>query len=232
MAQIPKLISYQGVLTDNTGTALSDGSYDITVKIFDVSTGGTELWSEDHTVNLINGLFNIALGSNTALNLPFDKAYYVSTTVNNTELLPRSMMTASPYALNAPSNGGGNNNSGNPFALDNEDGTKSDVVFVDFMGQVGIGDHPGVFPEAFTYIAAQEPARVGLQTDLIYNPNTRMSVGVYGQASFGTIIEEDNDMAKGIQVNVLGENAFAYSTRWFLAEALQTELLFVSKGLL
>lgn len=217
MAQIPKLISYQGVLTDNTGTALSDGSYDITVKIFDVSTGGTELWSEDHTVNLINGLFNIALGSNTALNLPFDKAYYVSTTVNNTELLPRSMMTASPYALNAPSNGGGNNNSGNPFALDNEDGTKSDVVFVDFMGQVGIGDHPGVFPEAFTYIAAQEPARVGLQTDLIYNPNTRMSVGVYGQASFGTIIEEDNDMAKGIQVNVLGENAFAQTGLYGLA---------------
>lgn len=100
-AQIPKLISYQGLLTNSSGQVLTDGSYNITVKIFDAATGGGELWSEDHTVSTTNGLFSLALGSNTALDLAFDQAYFVSTTINGAELLPRSALTASPYAFKA-----------------------------------------------------------------------------------------------------------------------------------
>lgn len=217
-AQIPKLISYQGVLTDNSGVALANGSYNVTIKIFDALTGGTELWSEDHTVNLNNGLFSIALGSNTALNLPFDKPYYVSTTVDNTELLPRTPMTASPYALNASSSGGGNSGTGNPYALDSEEGTKSEVVFVDYRGHIGLGTNPGYFPQAFTYMEALEPSRIGFKADLLYNPSTRMSVGVYGQSSQFTLTEEDDDMAKGIQVSVEGENAYAHTGLYGLAK--------------
>ncbi|GAB5555550.1 MAG: hypothetical protein Sapg2KO_51410 [Saprospiraceae bacterium] len=100
-AQIPKLISYQGLLTTSSGQVLTDGNYNITVKIFDAATGGGELWSEDHTVSTTNGLFSLALGSNTALDLAFDQAYFVSTTINGAELLPRSALTASPYAFKA-----------------------------------------------------------------------------------------------------------------------------------
>ena len=99
-AQIPKLISYQGILTDNNGQVLTDGNYTITVKIFDALTGGNELWSEDHSITLFSGLFNIALGSNTDLDLPFNQPYYISTTVDGTELLPRSAITASPSYQN------------------------------------------------------------------------------------------------------------------------------------
>lgn len=42
-AQIPKLISYQGLLTNSSGQVLTDGNYNITVKIFDAATGGAEL---------------------------------------------------------------------------------------------------------------------------------------------------------------------------------------------
>ncbi len=140
MAQIPKLISYQGLLTDNNGAVLADGNYNVTVKIFDAQTGGSELWSENHSINVNNGLFQVALGSNTALNLPFDNPYFVSTTVNGTELLPRMPMTSSPYALNTPS--GGSGGSGKAHALDAFGGGLVDVVLVDEDGNVGINQTP------------------------------------------------------------------------------------------
>lgn len=99
-AQIPRLISYQGLLTDGSGQAVVDGNYAIEVKIFDAASAGTELWSESHAVNTSNGIFNIVLGSNTNLDLSFDAPYFVSTSVDGEELLPRIALTASPYALN------------------------------------------------------------------------------------------------------------------------------------
>lgn len=138
-AQIPKLVSYQGFLTNTSGAALVDGNYNITVKIFDAQSGGNELWSENHSVSLMNGYFSVALGSNNTLNLAFDRAYFVSTTVDGNELLPRTAMTASPYALNAPSAGGSN---GKAYALDAFDGSKVDVVQVDSDGNVGINSTP------------------------------------------------------------------------------------------
>src|SRR5262245_59412912 len=41
-AQVPEIISYQGVLTDNTVVLVPDGAYDITFRIFNVS-GGPDL---------------------------------------------------------------------------------------------------------------------------------------------------------------------------------------------
>jgi hypothetical protein len=131
IAQIPKLISYQGFLTDND-QPVADDTYDITVKIFDAVSAGNELWSEDLQVNTINGLFSTVLGANTPLDLLFDQAYFVSTAFEGTELLPRIAMTGSPYAFNSIT-------AGNPFALDNADGSAQEVVYVDAFSNVGIG---------------------------------------------------------------------------------------------
>lgn len=38
--QVPKTLSYQGVLTDDEGTAVPDGDYDLTFHIYDVASGG------------------------------------------------------------------------------------------------------------------------------------------------------------------------------------------------
>ncbi len=206
IAQIPKLISYQGILTDNSGQVLADGNYTITVKIFDAATAGTELWSEDHTIALVNGLFNIALGSNTALDLTFNEAYYISTTVEGTELLPRSAMTASPYALNANGSGSG----GKANALDSQDGSITDVVFVDNQGQVGIGALPNAAPEAFTNINSSSSSRIGLQSTLTFTADEVNAVGLYGQSS-PSGSEEDADFGKGIQATIFGENTFQHT---------------------
>jgi hypothetical protein len=101
-AQIPAKLSYQGVLADNTGTPVPNGNYNLTLSIYDVLTGGSALWTEGQLVNVTNGMFNVILGSASALNLPFNQPYYLGVSVGGgTELAPRTLLTASPYGLNA-----------------------------------------------------------------------------------------------------------------------------------
>jgi fibronectin-binding autotransporter adhesin len=66
---IPYLINFQGRLTDNNGNVLSDGSYNVKFRLFNVATGGSGVWeadrvygASDHRVAIQNGLFDIQLG--------------------------------------------------------------------------------------------------------------------------------------------------------------------------
>jgi hypothetical protein len=43
-AQLPKKINYQGVLTDGMGTVVPDGSYQLDLRLYTVSTGGPPVW--------------------------------------------------------------------------------------------------------------------------------------------------------------------------------------------
>lgn len=70
-AQVPQTMSYQGVLTSAKGRLVSDGKYTITFKLYTAAEGGTALWSESQTIVVKNGLFNVALGSANALDVPF-----------------------------------------------------------------------------------------------------------------------------------------------------------------
>ncbi len=102
--QIPRTISYQGVLTDAGGTVVTDGNYNLTFKLYDVSIGKSPLWSEGQSAAVNKGIFNVILGSVTPLTLPFDKAYWLGVTVGGgSELIPRIPLTASAYSLNARS---------------------------------------------------------------------------------------------------------------------------------
>lgn len=100
-AQIPNLISFQGILTDSEGLNLPDGFYQIDFAIFDAPSEGNLLWSESQSVSTESGLANVMLGANNPLELPFDKMYFVEMTVSGETLSPRVPMTASPYSLNA-----------------------------------------------------------------------------------------------------------------------------------
>ena len=104
MGQIPQTISYQGVLTDANGNTVN-GSRNFIFRIYDDSTGGNLLWSEEQTsVPVSNGIFNVILGSNNRLNLPFDKPYWLAVAVGQSpELAPRIELTSSAYSLNARS---------------------------------------------------------------------------------------------------------------------------------
>ncbi|MBK7939623.1 MAG: hypothetical protein IPJ82_22185 [Lewinellaceae bacterium] len=94
-------LGVQGILKKANGNAVDDGTYSITFKLYDMATGGTALWTETQTnVELASGIYTATLGSVTALNIPFDKTYYLGITVGTgAEMSPRIQLTTAPYAL-------------------------------------------------------------------------------------------------------------------------------------
>jgi len=101
-AGVPKLITYHGILKDSSGNYLS-GTYGMTFKLYDVATGGTELWEETHSsVTVASGAFNVILGSVTALNQNFSSAYWLGIEVGSDgEMEPRVQLTSAGYAYTA-----------------------------------------------------------------------------------------------------------------------------------
>ncbi len=111
LAQVPREISYQGVLATSGGTAVT-GTHTLTIKIYTQETGGAALFTETHTVNFDaapankQGLFNIIIGSQTTGGVPaivrFDQPFYLGITVDSDpEMSTRTKLTASPYAFTA-----------------------------------------------------------------------------------------------------------------------------------
>jgi len=95
----PKTMSYQGVLTDN-GAVVSDGNYELTFSLYDAATGGNKVWTETQSVVVVNGIFNVILGSDTPLDIVFDEQYWLGVAVGGgAELTPRTQLTSSPYSL-------------------------------------------------------------------------------------------------------------------------------------
>ena len=81
-AQVPQTVSYQGVLTDGLGTPVADSNYDLTFRIYTVSSGGAEIWSETQSVLVFGGIFSVVLGSNNALDIAFDQPYWLGISVD------------------------------------------------------------------------------------------------------------------------------------------------------
>jgi microcystin-dependent protein len=101
-AAIPQIISYQGRLVSSEGSPLT-GNYNMTFKIYDVDTGGSDLWNEtQNNVPVTSGRFSVILGSGTP----------IPTTVFNgsdrwlgiavggdSEMTPRMKLTGIGYAF-------------------------------------------------------------------------------------------------------------------------------------
>lgn len=98
--------TYQGVLTDSSGTPLS-GDVKITYTIYDAETGGTDIYHETQTKTLTDGRFDSVVGpsSITGSLAPEDlaKPLWVEVKVGNgtiTETLtPRQRLYGAPYAF-------------------------------------------------------------------------------------------------------------------------------------
>jgi len=104
---IPRHLNYQGALKDASGNNVPNGSYTLSFNIYNTPTGGSALWTETKLVSVEDGIFSTLLGSLTALNLPFDEAYWLGVEVGGTELSPRILFTSVPYSrmsLNVPDN--------------------------------------------------------------------------------------------------------------------------------
>lgn len=98
-AQIPKTLSYQGILTNNDGEALK-GKQSVTFNFYENAEGGKSIWQESHALMITDGFFETILGSKNELNLPFNKPYWLGITVGSSEeLTPRIQLNSAPYSL-------------------------------------------------------------------------------------------------------------------------------------
>ena len=102
LAEIPKMINYQGMLTNESGDPITD-TLDLEFGIYTQETGGTPEWSEaQNQVSIIDGLFNVILGSvdPNGVNLDFSEPYWLEVQVDN-DTMPRLRFTSVGYAYRA-----------------------------------------------------------------------------------------------------------------------------------
>jgi hypothetical protein len=103
-AQIPRTLSYQGVLTDSLGNPKPDNSYEIMFILWDSQVNGKLLWLEHTYVQTKRGLFSAQLGNVNPFpdSVKFDIPYWLGIQVgNDPELSPRVPLTAVGYSLNS-----------------------------------------------------------------------------------------------------------------------------------
>src|ERR1043165_10172148 len=66
--QLPKLLPFQGRLTDQNGTPVSDGARVVQFKIYDAPVGGRAVWNgEVQKLTVNGGLISTVLGTKAAL---------------------------------------------------------------------------------------------------------------------------------------------------------------------
>jgi hypothetical protein len=101
-AQVPRALSYQGVLTDSAGRPKPDGSYSFAFRLYPSASGGTALWTEIKTLLVSRGLFSTVLGDQVPVNLSFDAQYWLSIQVAaDPELSPRIPLTSVGYSIHS-----------------------------------------------------------------------------------------------------------------------------------
>ncbi len=106
--QTSTTIAYQGRLADANGNPLT-GTYNMIFRLYDVPTGGTPLWEEQWTgsnaVKVSDGLFNVMLGSLTAIPQSViagrDQLWLGITVGTDDEMQPRVQLGSVPWAVQA-----------------------------------------------------------------------------------------------------------------------------------
>ena len=141
-----KFLNVQGLLTNSSGSPLT-GTQTVTFRLYTSSTAsvGSAVWSESDSVSLSTGIFNLTLGSTTALDpLSFSQLYYLGIQVagDSNELSPRQALGASAYAqgsMGAFNIGGQAVIVGTMTVQGNAFSVGGSVLNVNSSGNVGIG---------------------------------------------------------------------------------------------
>jgi hypothetical protein len=100
---IPRMLSYQGKLTDTLGQPVPDGDYTMMFQLYPTPSGGSPFWSETKLVTVKKGLFSVLLGSTTPIDsMPSAGTVYLAMSVaGGPELAPRVQIVSAAYAYKA-----------------------------------------------------------------------------------------------------------------------------------
>ncbi len=105
-SDVPRTISYQGMVSSATGARFPSGDYAVTVRLYADEHGREVLWEGQYTTTVENGLLNLELGSGD-YPLPgtsaMDRSLWIGIQVGDgPEMTPRTRLSAVPYALTVP----------------------------------------------------------------------------------------------------------------------------------
>lgn len=99
-SEIPHLMNYQGILTDDTGQPVQNDVYEITFKIYNQESGGNPIWTETQNVLTNDGIFHVLLGSiNEITEFPSENAWLGIQVGENPEMMPRKRIASVGYSF-------------------------------------------------------------------------------------------------------------------------------------
>ncbi|MFL3015175.1 MAG: beta strand repeat-containing protein, partial [Candidatus Neomarinimicrobiota bacterium] len=101
---VPRRISYQGLITKADGSPTDDGSYEILFKIFETADGGEAIWSENQEVTVNNGIISTILGNTNPFTVVPPEAF-LELTVSGSTLSPRQVLTSVFYSVLSDTSG-------------------------------------------------------------------------------------------------------------------------------
>lgn len=89
LAQVPALINYQGRLV--SGTNLVNGNVGLSLRLFNLASGGSKLYEDSNTVTVADGLYSTFIGDNTTSGnlgavLAVQTQLWVEVAINNVAL--------------------------------------------------------------------------------------------------------------------------------------------------
>ncbi|MFH1724402.1 MAG: hypothetical protein ABII00_07250 [Elusimicrobiota bacterium] len=102
-AEIPRVLNYEGILSDPSGEPLS-GLRDLTFRVYDNETLGQKLWEETQfNVHVTSGLFSVRLGSVSGWSPAIFSGpdTWLEIELGGAILSPRKRLGTLPYSVNA-----------------------------------------------------------------------------------------------------------------------------------
>jgi hypothetical protein len=101
----PRMLNYQGYLTDTLGNPITNSSVSMTFSIYDALSAGNLKWNETQgSVSVSKGIFSVLLGSVTIIpDSIFNNSAirYLQLTVAGQVLSPRTRIVSSAYAISS-----------------------------------------------------------------------------------------------------------------------------------
>jgi microcystin-dependent protein len=103
-----RILNYQGVLLDNSGQPVSDGTYSAVFELYDVETAGSSLWNDTGvSISTVNGAFSVRLGSGDSPipeSVDFTKTLWLEIQVNGSAFNSRVRIDPDPTAISVSQN--------------------------------------------------------------------------------------------------------------------------------
>jgi len=183
VADAPRAFNYQGILRKPEGT-LENGSFNMTLRLWDAVSGGNELFKEPHeNVVVRDGVFEVILGDITPIDpgvLAISPLFLGITVGSDAEMQPRQRVNPVPIALTLVPGAtvGGNLNVSSNLAIGGD---------TNINGNATIGGRLTMVGADFSIGAGEERGDGG-----------RALVHAYGD---GLIINFDNDFPGGTSVH-------------------------------